>query len=303
MAESAQTARPPFPNYTQIPTRVPGWVWPALRVASVAAALAVAALLAVNPARGLALLWQVLVPSLPLVMLVVPGLWRNLCPMAALNQLPRRAGFTCGLAHTPQILEYSFVVGIALFFVLVSSRKWLFGLGGAFLGGLVFKGKSGWCSSICPLLPVQHLFGQAPFAVLPNAHCKPCVGCTKNCYDFNPSIAYLADQYDDDRHCVGDRTYREPVAFTILKVVGADVASVGRCNPDGDGDQVIVHEDAAEYKYRKLVVDRSGRLAGAILIGHPTLMSGVTGAVKAQRDVTAELASLKVGDWSALEAV
>jgi hypothetical protein len=31
-------------------------------------------------------------------------------------------------------------------------------------------------------------------------------------------------------------------------------------------------------------------------------MSGVTGAVKAQHDVSGELASLKVGDWSALEA-
>jgi len=218
MAQTARTALHPFPNYTQIPTRVPGSVWVALRAIAVAAALGVAALLVTKPQAGLALLWQVLVPSLPLVMLVVPGLWRNLCPMAALNQLPRAAGFTRGLAHSPRIREYSFVVGITLFFALVSSRKWLFdtsgvasaalvlfGLGGAFLGGLVFKGKSGWCSSICPLLPVQRLYGQAPFAVLANAHCKPCVGCTKNCYDFNPSIAYLADQYDDDRHYVGYR--------------------------------------------------------------------------------------------------
>ncbi|NJN39840.1 MAG: FAD-dependent oxidoreductase, partial [Gammaproteobacteria bacterium] len=99
----------------------------------------------------------------------------------------------------------------------------------------------------------------------------------------------------------GNRTYREPTAFTILKVVGADVASVGRFNPAGEGEQVIVQEDAAEYKYRKLIVDRSGRLAGAILIGHPTLMSSVTDAVKAQRDVSGELAPLKGGDWSALE--
>jgi NADPH-dependent 2,4-dienoyl-CoA reductase/sulfur reductase-like enzyme len=218
MAESARTAPLPFPNYTQIPAKVPGWVWHALRVASVATALAVAALLVVKPESGLALLWKVLVPSLPLVFLVVPGLWRNLCPMAALNQVPRLAGVTRGLAHTPRIREYSFVVGIALFFALVSSRKWLFdtngaasaalvlfGLGGALLGGIIFKGKSGWCSSICPLLPVQRLYGQAPFAMLPNAHCRPCVGCTKNCYDFNPSLAYLADQYDDDRHYVGYR--------------------------------------------------------------------------------------------------
>lgn len=88
---------------------------------------------------------------------------------------------------------------------------------------------------------------------------------------------------------------REPTAFTILKVVGADVASVGRFDPAVEGDQVIVQEDAADYKYRKLVVDRGGRLAGAIHVGHPALTSGVTGAVKAQRDVSGELASLRQG--------
>lgn len=68
----------------------------------------------------------------------------------------------------------------------------------AFVGGLLFKGKSGWCSSICPLLPVQRLYGQTPFVRIANTQCEPCVGCTKNCYDFNPGAAYLADQYDDN---------------------------------------------------------------------------------------------------------
>ena len=40
---------------------------------------------------------------------------------------------------------------------------------------------------------------------VPNSHCQPCVGCTKNCYDFNPRVAYLADLYEDDRHYTGYR--------------------------------------------------------------------------------------------------
>ena len=44
----------------------------------------------------------------------------------------------------------------------------LFGLGGALLGGIVFKGKSGWCSSICPMLPVQRIYGQTPFKAVGN---------------------------------------------------------------------------------------------------------------------------------------
>ena len=35
---------------------------------------------------------------------------------------------------------------------------------GGFAGGMVLKGKSGWCSTICPLLPVQRIYGQTPFA-------------------------------------------------------------------------------------------------------------------------------------------
>ncbi|SMC25312.1 2Fe-2S iron-sulfur cluster binding domain-containing protein [Andreprevotia lacus DSM 23236] len=207
-----------FPNYLQIQSRVPLWCWFALRVGSVACALGMAALLVLKPELGLPLWWSVIVPVLPAVFFIAPGLWRNVCPMAALNQTPRLFGFTMGRTHTRRIREYSYVVGIALFLLLVSSRKWLFdqsgvasaalilfGLGGAFLGGLIFKGKSGWCSSICPMLPVQRVYGQTPFIMLRNAHCQPCVGCTKNCYDFNPGVAYLADQYDEDPRYSGYR--------------------------------------------------------------------------------------------------
>jgi nitrite reductase (NADH) large subunit len=207
-----------FPNATQLSTVLPIRAWRVLGALSVVTALGLVALLVINPARGLLLFWGVLLPMLPVVFLTAPGAWRNLCPMATLNQAPRLLGLTRGLTHTPRIREYSYVVGIALFIALASSRKWLFdndagasallilfGLGGALAGGLVFKGKSGWCSSICPLLPVQRLYGQTPFKLIGNAHCQPCVGCTKNCYDFNPGVAYLVDQDDPDRHYVAYR--------------------------------------------------------------------------------------------------
>jgi hypothetical protein len=58
---------------------------------------------------------------------------------------------------------------------------------------------------MCPLLPVQRLYGQTPFLTVRNAHCQPCVGCVKNCYDFNPAAAYMADLYDTDPHRSGYR--------------------------------------------------------------------------------------------------
>ena len=72
---------------------------------------------------------------------------------------------------------------------------------------MVLKGKSGWCSTICPLLPVQRIYGQTPLLMVANAHCQPCVGCVKNCYDFNPRAAYLADLNDADTYWSGYRRY------------------------------------------------------------------------------------------------
>ena len=63
----------------------------------------------------------------------------------------------------------------------------------------MFRGKSGWCGSVCPLLPVQRLYGQSPFARVRNDHCSTCLGCTINCYDFNPRVAQVADLHDEDR--------------------------------------------------------------------------------------------------------
>jgi nitrite reductase (NADH) large subunit len=210
----------PFPPYTQMSRSLPLWAWHAGRVLSVCSAIGLCILLLVRPAQGLELWWKLAIPLLPLLWLLAPGLWRNLCPLAASNQTPRLARFTRGLTVPGWYREYAPVVGMAAFIVLVASRRPLLNtsgvatavligaaLVGALLGGVVFKGKSGWCSSICPLLPVQRIYGQTPFATVPNSHCQPCVGCTKNCYDFNPRVAYLADLYEDDRHYTGYRRF------------------------------------------------------------------------------------------------
>ena len=173
---------------------------------SLVAALVVAGLLIVSPDDGLFVMWKLVIPLLPLLFLVAPGVWRNLCPLAASNQTPRVLGLTRGLTAPAWFKEYGYVVAISLFVLFVVLRKLglddsgpasalllLGALTGGFLGGMYLKGKSGWCSSICPLLPVQRIYGQTPFALVGNSHCQPCVGCTTNCYDFNPKAAYLAD--------------------------------------------------------------------------------------------------------------
>jgi hypothetical protein len=49
----------------------------------------VAALLIAVPDTGLFVMWKVVIPLLPVLFLVAPGIWRNLCRLAASNQAPR----------------------------------------------------------------------------------------------------------------------------------------------------------------------------------------------------------------------
>jgi nitrite reductase (NADH) large subunit len=207
-----------FEPYTQMPERVHPRVWTILRWLGVACALGIVAASILNPPLGLLIFWGLFVPILPLVFLAAPALWRNVCPMASLNQLPRTLGFTRGLTLPLWIQQYAPLVSAGLFLAVVAFRKVLLESSGlalaafllsvlalAFIGGVLFKGKSGWCSQFCPMLQVERFYGQSPLVVVRNSHCRPCVGCTKNCYDFNPTAAYLADLYDDNPRLTANR--------------------------------------------------------------------------------------------------
>ncbi len=207
-----------FPNYTQMRQRVPQVIWTAARITSIGTGYGIIITAFIRPAVALFIFWRMIVPLLPVLFFLAPGVWRNICPMAALNQTPRLFRFTRALNPPDWLRNNAYLIGIVMFLVIVPSRKALFNTNGpalgllllfaftsALVGGYLFKGKSGWCSSICPLLPVQRLYGQTPFVTVPNGYCKPCVGCAKNCYDFNPRTASVADQYDGDRHYSGYR--------------------------------------------------------------------------------------------------
>jgi nitrite reductase (NADH) large subunit len=209
---------PMFPVYTEMRTRVPLRVWQAVRIVSVLAYLALCVALFVRPAGGLFVFFGVIVPLLPITFFVAPGLWRNICPLAAANQVPRVLGFTRALTTPEGFRRRAFLVAMVLFFGIAGARLAVFNGSGlatgvllaviiasAFVGGVLFKGKSGWCSQICPLLALQRVYGQTPFVRVPNSHCRPCVACTKDCYDFQPISAYQADLHEDDAVWTGPR--------------------------------------------------------------------------------------------------
>lgn len=203
-----------FDNYTKLPQRIPNSVWMLLRVTVLVLACAEIALLFLRPALGLQLFWAVVVPILPALFAVAPGLWRQICPMAFVNQLPRLLGFGRALTLPTGLRYWSYLIAIGVLIAMVSLRMPLLNGSGwatgtlclvslllAFAGGLSFKGRSGWCGTFCPLAPVQRSHGQSPLIVVRNGYCPTCVGCQKNCFDFNPRAAIFADLNDaDPRH-------------------------------------------------------------------------------------------------------
>lgn len=186
--------------------RLPRELWPYLRVVTVAAMVALAVTCWAVPSTGLPILWGLVVPALPLLWVLVPGLWRNVCPMASVNQIPRRAKFTKARTLPPWLERHGYTIGASMFFIAVALRPSLLESNGpaaalmligalaiAFVGGTLFRGKSGMCGSVCPLRPTQSVYSRAPSATVAHAHCRPCVGCTTNCQDLMPTRSLLAD--------------------------------------------------------------------------------------------------------------
>ncbi|MSQ71204.1 MAG: 2Fe-2S iron-sulfur cluster binding domain-containing protein [Betaproteobacteria bacterium] len=216
MPPSLEIASPSevFINYTRLPQRIPDPVWMLLRLVVLGLTFAEIGLLFTHPELGLRLFWGVVVPCLPALFAIAPGLWRQLCPMAFVNQLPRILGFGRALTLPSRLRFWSYAIAIGVLVSMISIRSLVLNQTGwavgvmcaisivlAFIGGVFYKGRSGWCGTFCPLAPVQRSHGQSPLIVVRNGYCPTCVGCQKNCFDFNPRAAIFGDLGDNDpRH-------------------------------------------------------------------------------------------------------
>ena len=141
------------------------------------------------PTASLHLLWNMVIPILPAVFLVNPMLWRNVCPLATLNELGgrRRESPTVKLG----LLVTGWGIGIALLLLMVPARHFLFNEHGTVLAwtisgvavlalasGFLASRRAGFCNTLCPVLPVEKLYGQSPLLQLGSARCSDCNRCT-----------------------------------------------------------------------------------------------------------------------------
>jgi hypothetical protein len=170
--------------------------------------------LVVSPERSLSLLWNVLIPVLPLTFLFGTGIWRSVCPLATLNMLPNPWGGRRRVSALGARRAGGF--GIVVLALLVPARRFLFNTDGpalamvivavaavALLLGFVYDAKAGFCNAICPVLPVERLYGQYPLLKTDNPRCPSCAACTPGtCIDLAPArslVEAIGRPLDDRR--------------------------------------------------------------------------------------------------------
>jgi len=173
-------------------------LWKAAQVVGVVVTVGFLVGFVVVPEASLNVLWNMAIPLLPLTFLVNAALWRNLCPLATLNMTGNRLGARRRLSNG--MIPAAGALGIVLLVVMVPARRFLFNSDGvamaatvgliavaAFTLGALFDAKAGFCNSLCPVLPVERLYGQNPLLAMRNHRCLPCTACTtRACIDLGP---------------------------------------------------------------------------------------------------------------------
>lgn len=162
---------------------------------------ALVASLVFYPQIGIPAFWNVLIPLAPLLFVIATGIWRNICPLATVAMLPHHLKFSAKRRLDLKSQGNLALCGTILLFLIVPVRHLSFDVDGlstamiivalslvAFFTGYLFDSKSGWCSGICPVHPVERLYGQQVLFSPPNAHCGNCHNCVIPCPDSTPNM-------------------------------------------------------------------------------------------------------------------
>lgn len=154
------------------------------------------------PKLGILLFWNILIPVAPALFVVAAGVWRNVCPLAVTNLLPRHWGLSKRKKLSSTQLGVLNLISVLLLYIIVPLRHAVFNSNGLATGlliiamaatgvalGFMYEWKSAWCSGLCPVHPVEKLYGGNTIkAAVPNAHCTNCMNCVVPCPDSTPNI-------------------------------------------------------------------------------------------------------------------
>lgn len=159
------------------------------------------------PPVGVTLFWNILIPVAPALLVVGTGVWRNVCPLGTTALLPNRIGFSKKMKLSSPMQSVFHLIAVISLLLIIPLRHVLFNNNGqataviilmlavpALLMGFIYERKSGWCSGLCPVHPVEKLYGSRVAFSLPNAHCNECVKCSVPCPDSTPdNKPFLSD--------------------------------------------------------------------------------------------------------------
>ncbi len=167
-----------------------------LRYGVLFAAAATPVLLLIAPAFGLTLFWDVIIPLVPALLVIVPGLWRNVCPLAVAANLPSGWFRRKRRRPTPEYTAILNLAAVTVLLLIIPLRHALFDTdaaataflltaltAAALLVGILLDGRGGWCAGLCPLYPVEKLYGSANPFTFHNGRCARCKHCTAPCPD------------------------------------------------------------------------------------------------------------------------
>lgn len=168
------------------------------------------------PDTGIQLFWNILIPIAPALLVISVGIWRNICPLATTALLPNHLGISKRKKITNKQSGILNLVAVLALYIIVPLRHAVFdknglatallivSIGTLSLGlGLFFEWKSAWCSSLCPIHPVEKLYGLKSKISIPNMHCASCIRCVVPCPDSTAGIHPLSAKKTDYQRIAG----------------------------------------------------------------------------------------------------
>jgi len=175
---------------------LPAHVWKIAQILLWLIGVAIVALLFFKEEIGIMVFWNFLIPVAPAILVVFPGVWRNICPMSSTALLPKKLK----LARVRKISLKSqgtlYLLGVIALLAIVPLRHLQLNINGpataimllaaalmAIIMGMFVEWRSGWCASACPIHSVERLYGSTPLFTTDNAHCSSCEQCVSVCPD------------------------------------------------------------------------------------------------------------------------
>ena len=115
--------------------------------------------------------------------------------------LPQRLGMAQNIRMPEWGAAALGLISVTLLFVVVPMRRIGLNVDGTLTAimllsaalvagvmGALFEMRSGWCTSLCPIHPVERLYGTNPAISFKNARCDLCEACSNPCPDSTPEM-------------------------------------------------------------------------------------------------------------------